>query len=64
MSDYVVELTEDELGALYTVAGYVPFEDETSSLAKIFYYINDNDSLYISNDIYTCQSSTTIECTI
>ena len=42
MKTYVITLTKDEVNALYAASGNVPHDDYTSSLAKIFDYMDSN----------------------
>ena len=40
--EYVIKLTKTEIEALVGVCGSVSYEDDTSSLAKIYNYLVDN----------------------
>jgi organic hydroperoxide reductase OsmC/OhrA len=49
MNEYILKLTNTEIESLVVVCGSVPYEDNTSSLAKIYNYLDDN--CIISNHI-------------
>jgi hypothetical protein len=50
MKEYIVKLTQTEVVALFMCCGSVPFDDNTSSLGKIYNYITDNTYIISDNE--------------
>jgi hypothetical protein len=48
--EYIVKLTQTEVVALFMGCGSVPFDDNTSSLGKIYNYITDNICIISNNE--------------
>ena len=50
MNEYIVKMTETEALALLIGSGGVPSSDNTSSLTKIFDYLDENTDLTFRSD--------------
>jgi hypothetical protein len=50
MNEYILKMTETETLALLIGSGGVPLSDNTSSLTKIFDYLDENTDLVFRSD--------------
>jgi hypothetical protein len=60
MNEYILKLTKTEIETLAVVCGSVPYDDNTSSLAKIYNYIVDNN-IVSRHEMYNVRNTVEFE---